>query len=303
MCLLGDLKAAGPHPDYKQALQLHTQALQAADALISDKHPAIRVAAKEVLLDAHLGALQDIAWGAWREKERSAENWIAKATEIAQDLIKTEDGSDEYLFRVNARALSADVGLQGKLDPAKWAKEVVRNGEVLISAAPEPGRKAELQWQVAMSLYDAMQVYQMRSNQDEALRHGELAIRYLEKSGRQNKSPSAAYLLGRTYFRMGAVYANNRKDHRTAVSWFEKAVPLLGKSPPQEAMVDLGRLGDSFVSMGVSYWNAGYREEGRRPDRARRRPDRRGRPPRRPRPQRAGDPLHEPGRHEPRNGR
>ena len=204
ICLLGDLKGAGPHPDYKQALQLHTQALQAADALISDKHPAIRVAAKEVLLDAHLGALHDISWGAWREKERSAENWIAKATEIAQDLIKTEDGSDEYLFRLSTRALSADVGLQGKLDPAKWAREVVRSGEVLIAAAPEPGRKAELQWQLAMSLYDAMQVYQMRANQDEALRHGELAISYLEKSGRQNKSPSAAYLLGPHLFPHGS---------------------------------------------------------------------------------------------------
>jgi tetratricopeptide (TPR) repeat protein len=261
LCLQGDLKAAGSHPDYKQALQLHTRALQAADALIADKHPAIRVAAKEVLLDAHLGALQDIAWGAWREKERSAENWIAKAADIAHDLIKNEDGTDEYLFRVAVRALTADVGLQSKLDPAKWAKEVVRSGEVMISAAPEPGRKAELQWQVAMSLYDAMQVYQMRFNQDEALHQGELAIGYLEKSGRQNKSPAAAYLLGRTYFRMGAVYANNRKDHRTAVSWFEKAIPLLGKSPPQDAVVDLGRLGDSFVSMGVSYWSAGYRKK------------------------------------------
>ncbi|MEI8374455.1 MAG: hypothetical protein WCJ35_16650 [Planctomycetota bacterium] len=261
LCLLGDLKGSGTHPDQKQAMQLHTQALQAAEALIPDKHPAIRIAAKEVLLDAHLGALHDITWGAWREKERSAENWIVKATEIAQNLIKAEGGSDEYLFRVSTRALSADVGLQGKLDPAKWAKEVVRSGEVLISGAPEAGRKAELQWQVAMSLYDAMQVYQMRSNQDEALRHGELAIRYLEKSGRQNNSPSAAYLLGRTYFRMGAVHANNRQDHRTAVSWFEKAVPLLGKSPPQEAMIDIGRLGDSFVSMGVSYWSTGQRKK------------------------------------------
>lgn len=261
VCLLGDLKGAGAHPDYKQALQLHMQALQAAQALIADKHPAIRVAAKEVLLDAHLGALHDVCWGAWREKERSAENWIAKATEIAQDLIKSEDGGDEYLFRVCKRALAADVGLKGKLDPGHWAREVVRSGEVLITAALETGRKAELQWQVAMSLYDAMQVYQMRSNQDEALRNGELAISYLEKSGRQNNSPSATYLLGRTYFRMGAVYANDRKDHRAAVDWFEKAVPLLGKTPPPEAMADLGRLGDSFVSMGVSYWQAGHRQK------------------------------------------
>jgi tetratricopeptide (TPR) repeat protein len=260
ICLLGDLKGSGPRPDYKQALQHHTQALQLADTLTTDRHPAIRVAAKEVLLDAHLGALQDIAWGAWREKERSAQNWLAKASEIAQDLIRTEDGGDEYLFRVSVRALSADVGLQGKFDPTKWAKEVVRSGEVQINAAPETTRKAELQWQVAMSLYDAMQVYQMRANQDEALHVGEQAISYLEKSGRPNKSPSAAYLLGRTYFRIGAVYANNRKDHNVAVTWFDKASPLLGKTPPPEAMVDLARLGDSFVSMGVSYWNAGNRQ-------------------------------------------
>jgi tetratricopeptide (TPR) repeat protein len=261
ICLLGDLKGAGAHPDYKAALQLHSQALKAADALVAEKHPAIRVAAKDVLLDAHLGALHDVCWGAWREKERSAGNWIAKATEIALDIIKTEDGGDEYLFRVSVRALAADVGLQGKLDPTKWAKEVVRSGEVMISAAAEPGRKAELQWQVSTALYDAMQVYQMRGNPDEALKEGELAIKYLETSGRHNTSPSAAYLLGRTYFRMGAVYANNRKDHRTAVVWFDKAVPLLGRTPPREAMVDLGRLGDSFVSMGVSYWSAGYRKK------------------------------------------
>jgi tetratricopeptide (TPR) repeat protein len=261
ICLLGDLKGAGAHPDYKAALQLHTKALQAADALISDKHPAIRIAAKDVLLDAHLGALHDIAWGAWREKERSAENWIVKATEIAREITQSEDGGEEYLYRVNARALAADVGLQGKLDPLKWAKEVVRSGEVMIANAPEISRKNELQWQISMSLYDAMQVYQMRGNPEEALRQGELAISYLEKSGRQNKSPAAAYLLGRAYFRMGAVYANNRKDHHAAIVWFDKAVPLLGKPTPQEAMVDLGRLGDSFVSMGVSYWNVGSRQK------------------------------------------
>ncbi len=102
ICLLGDLRGSGPNASHKQALELHTQALQAANVLIFDKHPAIRVAAKELSLDAHLGALQDIAWGAWREKEHSAENWIAKATEVALDLVKNEEGSDEYLFRLDA---------------------------------------------------------------------------------------------------------------------------------------------------------------------------------------------------------
>jgi tetratricopeptide (TPR) repeat protein len=260
ICLQGDLAAAGRKPDFKQSLKLHGQALQAANALLTDRHPAIRVAAKEVLLDAHLGALQDVAWGPWKEKDRAAENWITKANDIAQDLVKSEDGTDEYFFRVAARALQADVGLKGKLEPASWAKEVVRSGESQIAAAPEQGRKAELQWQVAKALYDAVQIYQMRGNPDEAIRLGQQAIAYLEKSGRVNKSPSAAYLMGRTYFRIGAIYAN-RSDHRMAITWFERAVPHLGKAPPPEAMPDLARLGDTFVSMGVSYWQAGFREK------------------------------------------
>ncbi len=261
ICLLGDLNAAGPKPDYKQALKLHSEALAAAHALVSDKHPAIRIAAKEVLLDAHLGALHDISKGPWKQKERSAERWIAEATQVAEDLVKTEEGGDEYRLRVAAKALAADVALQGKLDPSPWAKEVVRSGEVMIDAAPESGRKAELQWQIAKTLYDVVQVYQMRGNPEEALRQGQLAISYLEKSGRANKSPSAAYLLGRACFRMGVIYANNRSDHRGAVTWFEKAVPQLGKTPPPEAMPDLARLGDTFVSMGVSYWEAGYQKK------------------------------------------
>lgn len=134
-------------------------------------------------------------------------------------------------------------------------------GRVANRRRAEQGRKRELQWQVAKALYDAVQVYQMRGNADEAIRQGQLAIGYLEKSGRANKSPSAGYLLGRTYFRIGAIYANNRNDHRAAINWFEKAVPMLGKSPPPEAMPDLARLGDTFVSMGVSYWQSGYRDK------------------------------------------
>ena len=261
LCLLGDLAAAGRKPDFKQALKYHGQALQAANALLADRHPAIRIAAKEVLLDAHLGALEDVSWGTWKEKEHAAENWVAKANDIAQDLIKTEEGSEEYSFRVAAKALAADVGLQGKLDPVNWAREVVRAGDDQIAATLEAGRKAELQYLVSKALYDAVQVYQMRGNPDEALRQGQLAIGYLEKSGRANKSSSASYLLGRTYFRMGAIFANNKSDHRTAISWFEKAVPQLGKSPPPEAMPELARLGDTFVSMGVSYWQTGYRKK------------------------------------------
>ena len=261
LCLLGDLTASTAPPDFKLAFQYHMQAIQVADPLTTSRHPAIRVAAKELLVDAHLGAAHDIAWGEWREKERAVENWIKKASVLADDLVKNEGTGPEHHFRIGTRALAACVGIQGRLDPAFWTSETIRAGDNLIAATPDTARKSQLQWEMAMSLYDALQVYQMRSDRQSALKYGELAISYLEKSGRQNQSATTSYLLGRLYFRMGAVYAVREGNHLGAVKWFDKAVPLLGKSPPPDAQASLGRLGETFVSMGVSYWETGQREK------------------------------------------
>ena len=261
ICLLGDLKASTARPDFKAAFQYHMQAIQTADPLTASRHPAVRVAAKEVLVDAHLGAAHDIAWGEWREKERAVDNWLGKAKALAADLVKNESGGEEYSLRIGTRAMAACVGLQGRLDPTPWVKEAVRAGDSLIDATPEASRKSQLQWEVALTLYDALQVYQMRGESQEALKYGELAISYLEKSGRQKQSAAASYLLGRLCFRLGAVYAIRDGNHQRAIQWFDKAVPLLGKQPPPEALGSLGRLGETFVSMGVSYWETGRREK------------------------------------------
>src|SRR4029079_10214426 len=88
-------------------------------------------------------------------------------------------------------------------------------------------------------------------------------VKYLESALKhRDETPHGAYLLGRLYFRIGTIYAVELNDHRTAVTWFEKAVPLLERPLPATAVADLGRLGESFVSIGISYWETGRRDEG-----------------------------------------
>ena len=305
ICLQGDLAAVGLKPDFKQALKLHGQALQLANTMLSDRHPAIRIAAKEVLLDAHLGALQDVSWGPWKEREHAAENWIAKADENPRkNLIKTEDGGDEYLFRVAVKAMQADVGLKGKLDPAAWAKEVIRSGESQIDAAPEQGRKSELQWQVAKALYDAVQVYQMRGDADEALRQGQLAIGYLEKSGRAGKSPSALLLAWADLLPHGA-----RSTPITATTCtcgnllFRKGGAGVGQVASAGGPARSCPAGRHVREHGCFVLAVRLQGEGDCLDRARRRSNRRGDPPRHGRSQPAVDALCQPCAHAPRNGR
>ena len=260
LCLLGDIAASGARPDYGRAMKYHMQAVELADPLAANRHPAIRIAAKEVLLDAHLGAAHDIAWGIWREKDKAVEVWLGKASAFADDLINNEAGSPEFRFRVGTHALTACVGLRGKLDPAPWSGLALDSGKALIAAANNPARQARLQWDLGMALYDTLQLCQMRGEQDEALKHGETAAEYLEKGSQPPLSADNAYLLGRLYFRLGAIHAIRDKNHRLAVAWFDKALPLLEKPLPAQT-ADPGQYGESFVSMGVSYWETAQREK------------------------------------------
>jgi len=260
MCLMGDLVASGLSPDYKSAIKHHMDAVQLADTLVTSRHPAIRIAAKEVLVDAHLGAAHDIAWGKWRQKEEAVTKWLNRADAFAEELVENEGGSQEHLLQVCTRSLAACVALRGSVDPTGWTTRAIRNAEQLINASDDSLRQAQLQWDLGMALYDALQIYQMRDDHDAALKYGERAVAYLEKGDPMRQSNNG-FLLGRLYFRLGAIHAIRDHNHRAAITWFEKAVPLLLKPIAVEVATDLGRHGETFVSMGVSYWETDQREK------------------------------------------
>ncbi|NQT38911.1 MAG: hypothetical protein HQ581_15550, partial [Planctomycetes bacterium] len=262
LCMLGDLLVAGSKPDYKQAMTYHMEAIQLAKPFVEDRHPAIRTAAKEVLVDAHLAAAHNIAWGYWKDKDAAVIEWLRRAALNAEDLIANESGSPEYRFRVTIRALSTYVGMQGQIDPEKWIDAARASGRELIDGAEDPTFKEQVQWDLGMAMYDALQIYQMRGEHDNALKYGELAIQEMELGGRQKRqTPAYAYLMGRLYFRLGAIHAVRDRDHGAAISWFDKAVPLLSQPIPPELAADLGRHGETFVSMGVSYWEVNQQQK------------------------------------------
>ncbi len=262
LCLMGDLNASGGQPDYRQALKFHMEAIRLAGTLATEKHPAVRLAAKEVLIDAHLGAAHDIAWGEWDDKTEAVPRWLARAAAVVEDVVANEAGDEEHQFRVATRALAACVGMRGEIDPDSWTRDALRTGQLMIeSAADHPERAARLRWELGMALYDALQVYQMRGEHDKALQFGEQAIGYLEQAGNGPASPTTNYLLGRLYFRLGAIHAVRDGNHRAAITWFDKAMPELSKPIPSGAFAELGRHGETFVSMGVSYWETKQQEK------------------------------------------
>jgi tetratricopeptide (TPR) repeat protein len=187
--------------------------------------------------------------------------WLQRAVVVSEDMVKNEDASSEVTLRVHTRALAACVGLRGAIDPAPAVSAIVASGDELISAASDPSQKARLQSKVGTAIYDGVQIWQMRSDQKSALKYGDVAAQYLVAAREANPSPGATFLLGRLYFRMGAIHAIQDHDHQAAIVCFDKALPLLGDLGPEDLATEMGRQGESYISMGVSYWEVGQKEK------------------------------------------
>jgi tetratricopeptide (TPR) repeat protein len=262
LSLMGDYLANGPQRDYRRAIEHHLAAIRTAQPLAESARAATRRAAKQVLVEAHLGVAGDIAWGNWQQKDKVVPKWLVQAHQAAEDLIDREGGDEIVHLLVLRRALAASAGTQGKLDPVTWTKESITTARRLIDASDDAWRRCRIEWELGLALYDALQADQARGYHDHALSNSSLVVKYLESALKQRQeTPHGAYLLGRLYFRVGAIHAIELSDHRTAINWFQKGIPLLERPLPTTALSDVGRLGESFVSMGISYWEVGRRDE------------------------------------------
>lgn len=264
LCQLGDLTLAATHDD-KHALELHLAAIKAAEPLISDTHQAVRRQAKQVLLDAHLGAANDIAWGVWQQKARVVPKWLAQANDLARDLIEHEDADPEIRLKVAREALFAAAGSRGAWDTADWIQLAQDTATTLLETTDDPLRRKWLEWELGLALSNLLEFESQHGRNEQTLGDALRALQHLNE-GATYRQPTAedGYLVGRLYFQVGVICAVRRKDHATAVTWFEQALPWFDGALPPSVAAQPGRTGDMLVSMGISFWEIGRRDEGLR---------------------------------------
>jgi tetratricopeptide (TPR) repeat protein len=258
-CLQGDLWSDGPSRDLKQALQAHMQAIETASTAISSKNSTVRREAKRVLVDAHLAAANDIALGSWNKKETIIPKWLTKAGEATDDLVKNEGADTNLRFEVARRTVAIAAAASGKVDATPATTSLQTLGNRLISSSNDPLYKSRIAWHMAEGLYDAMQDCHARGQAGAATQLGQTALRELALVS--PKPDAHDYLVGQIYYRLGAEQAVFHNDHAAAVGWYNKAAPLLEKPLAIASANEIARQGESFISMGVSYWQIGDKQK------------------------------------------
>ncbi len=260
-CLWGDFLAADASHDYAAAIKQHTQAIKLAEPLARQPNARVRRAAKELLVDAHLAVAHDIAWGRWQQKAKVVPKWIDRAGAVAEDAITRDGASPELRLRVCQQGLAALAGLSDPPEAMKLIRGASDLGKKTFDEATDPLFKTHVAWQLAVALCNAVEIEVASRHADRALHVAQVAITCFEQGeDAGERVPTHDFLLGRLEYRIGAIYAIDKANHTEAVTWFERAVPLL-ESPVPAASVDVGKHGEMFVSIAVSYWHENNRPE------------------------------------------
>jgi tetratricopeptide (TPR) repeat protein len=258
LCLLADLARAGRK--HEAAVQHRQEAIDLVEPLMAKGAGPQALAARELLLDGHLGTAHDIAWGPWNSKPEAVSKWLEEAGAIAEEDHPTPAVARERQLRIASAALAALAGMQGEIDPTSWLETVEASTQEALAETDDPLRRGQLEWDLGLACYNAMQVYHARGEGQRALGCGAKGINGLsQSSAARGQTADQRALLGRLYFRTGAVHAVIKSNHAQAIAWYDRALPLLKETPMHGD--DPGRRGEALVSMAVSYWEVGQRNK------------------------------------------
>ena len=260
--LLGNARAAGPARAFNEAVKHHTEAIKMAEEVAANSAGPIRRWAKELLVDAHLAVANDIAWGHWQQKQKVVPKWIDRANSFCNNLLTQDPGTDSARLRVYMQTLHAYAGMQDAPDVSKTIDAMADLGRELAEKESNAARRQILSWSLGEAMISAMLIAQSQGKIDAATQFGQQALTHFEQSGKIGEAwPSRELIVGKAYYRLGVIQAVDKAEHSKAIAWYDKAAPLLEAPVRPSAAADPGRLGEIFVSMAVSYWDTGSRDE------------------------------------------
>jgi len=258
---MGMLAALGSQEVAKSAVPLHQKAMEIADRLAGGDDPQVGRAANKLLVETHLATAIEIARGQWDNQMETVPKWIRRASALAEGIIAEDDSQLHFRLQVAVSALATAASLDEPIDPNLWIEEAEQTAKLLRKMTDDPISRDQIDWNLGLAYFQATQIEHSRSEPESALRFGNLAdAKLFDLAKERDELPDAAYVMGRLYFQIGAVYAVHENDHATACEWYDQAADRLLNPVPVTTMANPQQHGDALVSMGVSYWENGDRD-------------------------------------------
>ena len=260
--LAGRIALARPKPDHQAAVEHFGKAIAKAATLATAESPVIQAAACEVSLDAHLGTALAIARGAWQQKSRVVPKWITKAESLVAGFPGPQRDKQALELQLCRGALAAAAGSAEAIEPLSWVKRMLELRDTMGDEVVDPWRRRQIDWAVGRGLTDAIAAAEARGDTSDMLDNATLTVAYLDRGAEHRELTDLERKeIGELHFRIGIMYSLQQGDHATAATWFDRVLPLWEDNDRFARDGELGRLGESYVSMAISYWQVNRRDD------------------------------------------
>ncbi len=260
--LLGRVELASVTPDHQKAVEHFAEAIRRSSALLAKRSPAVQQAAREIMLDSHLGTAQAIAQGTWQQKSRVIPKWMARSEAVVAECKAEESVQQTLELQLCRGALAVAAGSADSFEPLPWVKRLLELRDRMGESVTDPWRRRQIDWDVGLGLLDALSAAQMRGDASDMLDNATLTAAYLERGGEHRElTDKERKNAGDLLFRIGIMHSLQRGDHATAVTWFDRVIPMWDGNPRLERDREAGQLGESYVSMAISYWQVDRRDD------------------------------------------
>ncbi len=260
--LLGRIALASATPDHQKAVEHFAEAIRRSSALLPKRSPAVQQAAREIMLDAHLGTAQAIAQGTWQQKSRVIPKWIARSEAVVAECKAEEPVQQTLELQLCRGVLAVAAGSAESVEPLPWVKRLLELRDRMGESVKDPWRRREIDWEVGLGLLDALAAAQLRGDASDMLDNATLTAAYLERGGEHRQlTDKERKHVGDLLFRIGIMHSLQRGDHATAVTWFDRVIPMWEGNPRLDRDREVGQLGESYVSMAISYWQVDRRDD------------------------------------------
>jgi hypothetical protein len=188
--------------------------------------------------------------------------WIVRSEAVVKEFNGSDFERRVLEMQLCTGALAVAAGSTESIEPLPWVKRMLELRDAMGESIADPWRRRQIDWQVGQGLSDALAAAQIRGDASDMLDNATLTAAYLERGGEQRELTSKERKhVGDLLFRIGILHSLQRGDHATAVTWFDRTIPLWTKNEQFESDGELGRLGESYVSMAISYWQVDRRED------------------------------------------
>ena len=260
--LLGRVALAGTDADHQAAVQHFAEAIRRASPLLAKQEPAAEAAIREIMLDAHLGTALAIARGTWQQKSRVIPKWIARSEALVSAFTGSGAAAQQLELRLCRGVLATAADAPESVETLPWVKRMLELRDRMDGTVADPWKRRQFDWEVGQALADALVAGRKRGATDDLLDNATLTAAYLERGAEQRDlTATERKQMGELMFRIGIMHSLQRGDHATAVTWFDRTLPLWEENGDFDREGELGRLGESYVSMAISYWQVDRRDD------------------------------------------